>query len=60
MSHNTVLYPQRVMLSPRSPQPVASDSGSTNVGIEKGMNQPGEKEVEGELVGSCPREFEGN
>ena len=59
MSHNTVLHPQRVMLSP-SPQPVASDSGSTNVGIEKGMNQPGEKGVGGATGGKCPGEFEGN
>lgn len=48
------------MLSPRSPQPVASGSGSTNVGIEKGMNQPGEKGVGGGTGGKCPGEFEGN
>lgn len=27
------------------PRPVASDSGSTAVGIERGTNQPGEKGI---------------
>ncbi|KAI4736760.1 hypothetical protein E4T50_12755 [Aureobasidium sp. EXF-12298] len=27
--------------------PVASDSGSTNVGIDNGSNQPGEKGIKG-------------
>lgn len=32
--------------------PVASDSGSTNVGIEAGTNQPGETGISGEPVSS--------
>lgn len=34
--------------------PVASDSGSTNVGIEPGTNQPGEKGITGVPVSSEP------
>lgn len=34
--------------------PVASDSGSTNVGVEPGTNQPGEKGIEGVPVDSAP------
>lgn len=30
--------------------PVASDSGSTNVGVEAGTNQPGEKGIDGKPV----------
>ncbi|KAK4498181.1 hypothetical protein PRZ48_010838 [Zasmidium cellare] len=32
--------------------PVASDSGSTNVGVEAGTNQPGEKGISGQPVDS--------
>lgn len=35
--------------------PVASDSGSTNVGIDSGSNQPGEKGIGGVKVDSKPR-----
>jgi len=34
--------------------PVASDSGSTSVGIEPGTNQPGEKGISGVKVSSQP------
>lgn len=34
--------------------PVASDSGSTGVGIEKGTNQPGEKGITGKPVDPVP------
>lgn len=34
--------------------PVASDSGSTNVGIDNGTNQPGEKGISGVPVDSKP------
>lgn len=32
---------------------MASDSGSTNVGVEAGTNQPGEKGIGGEKVDSA-------
>jgi len=35
-------------------KPVASDSGSTNVGIEAGTNQPGEKGLKDVPVSSKP------
>ena len=35
--------------------PVASDSGSTNVGVEPGTNQPGEKGIKGQAVSSEPQ-----
>ncbi|KAK3675491.1 hypothetical protein LTR78_004574 [Recurvomyces mirabilis] len=34
--------------------PVASDSGSTNVGVRDGTNQPGEKGISGVPVSSEP------
>ncbi|TKA22293.1 hypothetical protein B0A50_08018 [Salinomyces thailandicus] len=34
--------------------PVASDSGSTNTGIEPGTNQPGEKGISGVAVDPKP------
>ncbi|KAK6437755.1 hypothetical protein LTR95_006045 [Oleoguttula sp. CCFEE 5521] len=34
--------------------PVASDSGSTNVGVRAGQNQPGEKGISGVPVDSAP------
>lgn len=33
-------------------EPVASDSGATNVGIEPGTNQPGEAGIKGKPVSS--------
>ncbi|KAI9720747.1 MAG: hypothetical protein M1828_005538 [Chrysothrix sp. TS-e1954] len=33
-------------------RPVASDSGMNNVGIDRGTNQPGEKGLKDEIVGS--------
>lgn len=34
--------------------PVASDSGSTTVGVDNGSNQPGEKGIKGVPVSSAP------
>ena len=39
--------------------PTASDSGSTNVGIANGMNQPGEQGIEGKPVASVPENLKG-
>ncbi|GAB7344390.1 hypothetical protein MBLNU457_2246t1 [Dothideomycetes sp. NU457] len=39
---------------PAEHAPVASDSGATNVGVEAGTNQPGEKGVKGVPVSSIP------
>ena len=39
--------------------PVASDSGSTDQGIAKGTNQPGELGIEGKPVGSVPDNLQG-
>jgi len=39
---------------------VASDSGSTNVGIDAGTNQPGEKGVKGVPVDSAPSQANAN
>ena len=39
--------------------PVASDSGSTDQGIAKGTNQPGEIGIEGKPVGSVPENLKG-
>ncbi|KAK5170418.1 uncharacterized protein LTR77_005006 [Saxophila tyrrhenica] len=40
--------------------PVASDSGSTGVGVEGGTNQPGEKGIKGEPVDSQPQSGSAN
>lgn len=40
--------------------PVASDSGSTGVGVEAGTDQPGEKGIKGQPVSSQPEGGSGN
>lgn len=40
--------------------PVASDSGSTNVGIDNGSNAPGEKGIKGVPVSSEPSNASAN
>ncbi|TKA61392.1 hypothetical protein B0A49_12648 [Cryomyces minteri] len=37
-------------------KPVASDSGNTNVGIDSGSNQPGEKGIGGPTVTVVPNQ----
>lgn len=37
--------------------PVASDSGSTNVGVKAGQNNPGEKGIDGKPVDPKPDSF---